>query len=60
MDNYSGILTELKLYKVKYEGEAFVFAESVEDAVTKYKTDNVQIFEKVTDTSKVETYKGEE
>lgn len=36
------------------------FAESVEDAVAKYKTDNVQIFEKVTDTSKVATYKGEE
>lgn len=60
MDNYSGIPNELKLYKVKYEGEAFVFAESVEDAVAKYKTDNVQIFEKVTDTSKVATYKGEE
>lgn len=60
MDNYSGIPTELKLYKIKYEGEAFVFAESIEDAVVKYKTDNVQIFEKVTDTSKVATYKGEE
>lgn len=60
MDNYSGIPTELKLYKVKYEGEAFLFAESVEDAIAKYKADNVQIFEKVTDTSKVATYKGEE
>ena len=60
MDNYSGIPTELKLYKVKYEGEDFVFAESIEDAVVKYKTDNVQIFEKVTDTNKVATYKGEE
>ena len=60
MDNYSSIPNELKLYKVKYEGEAFVFAESVEDAIAKYKTDNVQIFEKATGTSKVATYKGEE
>ena len=60
MDNYSGVPAELKLYKVKYEGEAFVFAESVEEAIAKYKTDNVQNFEKVTGTDKVATYKGEE
>lgn len=56
MDRYDGIPNELKLYKVKYEGEAYVFAESPEDAIKKYKTESVQDFVKVTGTEKVASY----
>ena len=38
------------LFKVNYEGEAYVVAKSAEEAIEKYKTSAIQTFEKVVGT----------
>lgn len=41
---------EMELYKVKYEGEAYIFAKSPEDAIKHYETEALRRFTRVTGT----------
>lgn len=60
MDKNDGFPNKLELYRVKYEGESYVFAESPEDAIAKYKNASVEEFIKVIETEKVATYLSKE